>query len=118
MGTMSVTMLTYPKNLEGSITILGEKGTARIGGVALNKIEAWQFADSDEDDSKVGESSYETGSVYGFGHQAYYQELAKALRGEPNAAVTGREGLVSLQTIIAAYRSASEGRPVSLPLGL
>ena len=118
MGTMSVTMLTYPKNLEGSITILGEKGTARVGGVALNKIEAWQFADTDEDDAKLNDASYETGSVYGFGHQSYYSELAKALRGEVNQAVSGREGLISLQTIIAAYRSANEGKPISLPLGL
>lgn len=118
MGTMSVTMLTYPQNLEGSITILGENGTVRIGGIALNKIEHWQFSKSDEEDSKVSEVNYDTGSVYGFGHQSYYCELAKALRGEAHQAVSGREGLTSLQTIIAAYRSASEYKPISLPLGL
>jgi UDP-N-acetyl-2-amino-2-deoxyglucuronate dehydrogenase len=118
MGSINVTMLTYPKNLEGSITILGEKGTARIGGVALNKIEAWQFSDNDPSDAAAQNASYETGSVYGFGHQSYYAELAKALRGEPNQAVSGREGLISLQTIVAAYRSAANGSPVSLPLGI
>jgi UDP-N-acetyl-2-amino-2-deoxyglucuronate dehydrogenase len=45
MGTLNVTMLTYPKNMEGSITILGEKGTVRIGGVAVNEIQTWEFAD-------------------------------------------------------------------------
>ena len=39
LGTMAVTMLTYPKNLEGSITILGTKGSARIGSASVNKIE-------------------------------------------------------------------------------
>src|SRR3954454_17834929 len=53
LGSMNVTMLTYPKNLEGSITIIGEKGTVRIGGVAVNKIEHWSFADADPDDAKV-----------------------------------------------------------------
>ena len=51
LGSMNVTMLTYPKNLEGSITIIGEKGTVRVGGVAVNKIEHWEFADADPDDA-------------------------------------------------------------------
>jgi UDP-N-acetyl-2-amino-2-deoxyglucuronate dehydrogenase len=118
MGTLNVSMLTYPKNFEGSITIIGEKGTVRVGGVAMNRIDAWQFSDSDPDDAKVKEASYETGSVYGFGHQAYYMELAKALRGEPNQAVSGREGLVSLQTLVGAYRSAIRNAPVSFPLDM
>ena len=45
LGSINVTMLTYPKNLEGSITILGEKGTVRIGGVAVNEIQHWEFAE-------------------------------------------------------------------------
>src|SRR5690606_31003439 len=32
LGSVNVTMLTYPRNLEGSITIIGEKGTVRVGG--------------------------------------------------------------------------------------
>src|SRR5687768_10582381 len=41
LGTIEVTMLTYPRNLEGSITILGERGTVKIGGTAVNKVEHW-----------------------------------------------------------------------------
>ena len=67
LGSVSVTMLTYPKNLEGSITILGEKGTVKVGGVAVNEIKHWEFEDSDPDDKKIKEASYETTSVYGFG---------------------------------------------------
>ena len=53
LGSLNCTMLTYPKNLEGSITILGEKGTVRIGGVAVNEIQEWQFADKQPDDEQI-----------------------------------------------------------------
>src|SRR3954471_2706291 len=82
MGTVNVTMLTYPKNLEGSITILGEKGTVRIGGMAVNEIQQWTFEDADPDDEKVQQASYDTTSVYGFGHPLYYDNVIKSLRGE------------------------------------
>src|ERR1039457_2550551 len=65
LGCIEVTMLTYPKNLEGSITILGEKGTAKIGGTAVNKVEHWEFADADADDAMVEASNTNPGSVYG-----------------------------------------------------
>ena len=72
LGSMNVTMLTYPKNLEGSITILGEKGTVKIGGVAVNEVQHWEFEDSDPDDTKVKDISYETTSVDGFGTPFYF----------------------------------------------
>ena len=65
MGTLNVTMLTYPKNLEGSITILGENGSVRIGGVAVNEIEHWEFADKKPEDESITDSNYATASVYG-----------------------------------------------------
>jgi len=116
LGSMSVTMLTYPKNLEGSITIIGEKGTVRLGGVAVNEIQHWEFAEPDEDDKKIHDASYETTSVYGFGHPLYYENVIKTLRGEAQAETDGREGLRSLELLIAAYLSARDGRTVPLPL--
>lgn len=116
LGSMNVTMLTYPKNLEGSITIIGEKGTARVGGVAVNEIQHWQFADHDEDDDRVRTATYETTSVYGFGHPLYYDNVIKTLRGEAEPETDGREGLRSLEVLIAMYLSARDGRRVSLPL--
>lgn len=120
LGSINVTMLTYPQNLEGSITILGEKGTVKIGGTAVNKIEHWQFADSRPEDAAVQAASYELGqgggSVYGFGHPLYYDNVIKTLRGEANAEVDGYEGLRSLEILIAAYRSARDGQRVGLPL--
>jgi UDP-N-acetyl-2-amino-2-deoxyglucuronate dehydrogenase len=116
LGSINVTMLTFPKNLEGSITIIGEKGTVRIGGVAVNEIQHWVFADSDPDDSQIKSASYETTSVYGFGHPVYYENVMQVLRGEGEPETDGREGLRSLEILIASYLSARDGRRVALPL--
>ena len=116
LGSMNVTMLTYPKNLEGSITILGEKGSVRIGGLAVNEIQHWEFAESDSDDDKVNNASYQTTSVYGFGHPPFYKNVIDVLRGESEPETDGREGLRSLEMLIATYLSARDGKRVSLPL--
>lgn len=116
LGSMNVTMLTYPKNFEGSITILGETGTVRIGGVAVNEIQHWEFSDSQPEDADIREANYATTSVYGFGHPLYYDNVIQVLRGEAEPQTDGREGLKSLEVLIAAYLSARDGRRVALPL--
>lgn len=116
LGSMNVTMLTYPKNLEGSITILGEKGTVRVGGVAVNEIQHWEFAEKLPEDEQIASANYQTTSVYGFGHPLYYDNVIKVMRGEAEPETDGREGLKSLETLIAAYLSARDGRRVALPL--
>ena len=116
LGSMSVTMLTYPKNLEGSITILGEKGTVRIGGVAVNDIQLWQFDEAKDYDQQIESANYETTSVYGFGHPLYYKNVIDTLCGDAEPETDGREGLKSLELLIAAYLSARDGKTVSLPL--
>jgi UDP-N-acetyl-2-amino-2-deoxyglucuronate dehydrogenase len=116
IGTLTVTMLTYPKNFEGSITILGEKGAVRIGGVAVNEIEHWEFADERPEDADIKQASYETTSVYGFGHPLYYDNVIKTLQGEAEPDTDGREGLKSLELLIALYLSARDGNRTALPL--
>jgi UDP-N-acetyl-2-amino-2-deoxyglucuronate dehydrogenase len=116
MGTINVTMLTYPKNLEGSITILGEKGSVRVGGLAVNEIQHWDFAEKHEMDAEVDSASYQTTSVYGFGHPLYYDNVINTLRGEATPETDGREGLKSLELLIAMYLSARDGRRINLPL--
>jgi UDP-N-acetyl-2-amino-2-deoxyglucuronate dehydrogenase len=116
LGSMSVTMLTYPKNLEGSITILGERGSVRIGGVAVNDIQIWEFDEPRDYDKQIQTANYETTSVYGFGHPLYYKNVTDVLRGEAEPETDGREGLKSLEILIAAYLSARDGTAVSLPL--
>ena len=115
---MAVTMCTYPNNLEGSITILGETGTVRIGGVAVNEIQEWNFSDEREYDAEVSAANYQTTSVYGFGHPPYFQNVADVLRGKASPETDGREGLKSLELLIGTYRSARDNKEVGLPLNL
>lgn len=116
LGTINVTMLTYNKNMEGSITILGENGSVRIGGMAANEIQHWEFADERPEDAPVRDASYETPNVYGHGHSLYYDNVVRTLRGECEPGTDGREGLRSLELLIASYLSARDAKRVALPL--
>jgi UDP-N-acetyl-2-amino-2-deoxyglucuronate dehydrogenase len=116
LAAISVTMLTHGRNFEGSITVLGEHGTVRVGGVAVNEIQHWEFADRRPEDEQVKAANYAPSSVYGYGHPLYYANVIDTLRGEAHAEVDGYEGLRSLEVVIAAYRSARDGVRVGLPL--
>jgi UDP-N-acetyl-2-amino-2-deoxyglucuronate dehydrogenase len=116
LGAMEVTMLTYPKNLEGSITILGEKGSVKIGGTAVNRVEQWLFSEYDDDDKLVEGASTNPPNVYGFGHEAYYRNVLAVLRGQARPDTDGRAGRKSLELILGIYESAKTGREVPLPL--
>jgi UDP-N-acetyl-2-amino-2-deoxyglucuronate dehydrogenase len=116
LGVIEVTVLTYPRNFEGSITILGEKGTVKIGGTAVNRVEQWQFADYDDDDKLIDAANTSPPTVYGFGHEAYYRNVLAVLRGEAKPGTDGREGRKSLELILGIYESAKTGREVPLPL--
>ena len=116
LASINVTMLTHGKNFEGSITLLGERGTVRIGGVAVNEIQHWEFDTARPEDAAVNDASYAPSSVYGFGHPLYYDNVISALRGEVEPDTDGREGLHSLELLIATYLSARDGKRVALPL--
>jgi UDP-N-acetyl-2-amino-2-deoxyglucuronate dehydrogenase len=116
LGTIEVTMLAYPRNLEGSLTVLGEKGSAKVGGTAVNKIEHWEFAEYDDDDKLVEAANTNPPNVYGLGHQGYYRNVLSVLRGEAKPDTDGRAGRKSLELILGIYESAKTGREVPLPL--
>lgn len=116
LGVLEVTMLTYPRNLEGSFTILGEKGTVKIGGTAVNKVEHWLFDEPDGDDKLIEQMNTTPPNVYGFGHEGYYRNVLAVLHGEASADTDGREGRKSLELILGIYESAKSGREVKLPL--
>jgi len=116
LGVIEVNVLTYPRNLEGSITILGEKGSVKIGGTAVNRVEHWAFADYDDDDKLVESASTNPPNVYGFGHEGYYRNVLSVLRGEAQPQTDGRAGRKSLELILGIYESAKVGREVPIPL--
>ena len=116
LGVIEVTMLAYPKNMEGSITVLGETGSVKIGGTAVNKVEHWQFADSDPDDEIARTLDSNPPNVYGHGHAGYYRNVLAVLRGEAKPDTDGRAGRKSLELILGIYESAKTGCDVPLPL--
>lgn len=116
IGVVEVNMNTFPRNYEGSITILGENGTVKIGGVAVNKVDHWEFKDYDDDDRLIDTAATNPTSVYGFGHLGFLQNVVDALSGKADANTDGRSGRKSLELILAMYQSAKTGRKVALPL--
>ena len=118
LGSVAVTMLTYPKNFEGSITVLGETGTVRVGGVAVNEIQTWEFADRKDYDENIKDANYQTKSVYGFGHQKYYENVVDVFRGNAEPVTDGREGLKLMELLTACHMAARDQATINLPLNL
>ncbi len=117
VGSMNVCMLTYPKNLEASITILGEKGTVKLGGVAVNEIQEWKFEDLEDGElENVKKANELTTSAIGFGHAGYYQNVIDVLRGNAKAETDGEEGLLTLELLMAIAESAKSHHMIQLPL--
>ncbi len=116
IGVVEVSMNTYPKNYEGSITIMGENGTVKIGGVAVNKVEHWVFKDYDDDDKLIETVETNPTSVYGFGHLGYLQDVVKVLQGNGKPKTDGRSGRKSLELILAMYASAKTEKKIVFPL--
>jgi UDP-N-acetyl-2-amino-2-deoxyglucuronate dehydrogenase len=116
LGSIEVTVLAYPQNIEGSITVLGERGAVKVGGTAVNKMEHWTFADADPDDKRVWSLDTEPLDVYGYGHVGYYRNVLSVLRGETTPETDGRAGRESLELILGIHESAKTGRDIPLPL--
>jgi UDP-N-acetyl-2-amino-2-deoxyglucuronate dehydrogenase len=118
IGSLNLTCLNYPDDREGSIVLLGERGTVKVGGKSMNKILEWDFATPDPpDDALAQQADYEPPTVYGFGHQDMYRRVGALLRrGEGARDVPdGREGRKSVLLLDGLYRSARNGEIVRFP---
>ena len=118
IGSFALTNLTYPTDLEGSITITGEKGFVKIGGKSMNKVEQWHFADPGPEDDAIKEAETNPPTVYGFGHIEFYERVANYLlynEGEREI-ITGRDGRHSVELLQAMYTSDRLGQEVRCPL--
>jgi predicted dehydrogenase len=115
LGIIEATTAARPKNLEGSISILGEKGSVEIGGEAVNAMRTWQFAHREPGDQDVMEKySVNPPNVYGFGHHAYYEHIVNCIEHNTQQLVDGLEGRKSLEVISAIYESIETGKEVFL----
>lgn len=115
LGIVEATNAARPRDLEGSLSILGEGGTVVIGGFAVNKIQTWEFAEPLPGDDEVLEKfSVNPPSVYGYGHQAYYEHVLDCLKTDSAALVDGLEGRRSLELITALYESIETGKNTTL----
>ncbi len=117
LGLIEATTATRPKDMEGSLSIMGDGGAVEIAGFSVNKIRTWQFVEALPDDVEIMEKfSVNPPNVYGFGHQAYYTHVIECLESDKPALVDGHEGRRSLELICALYESIETGKEVRLPL--
>jgi predicted dehydrogenase len=115
LGVIEATTATRPKDLEGSISILGEKGTVEIGGFAVNEMKIWNFVDENQTDTEVVEKyKVNPPDVYGFGHTEYLNNVVQAIKENKSALVQGLEGRKSLELISAIYEAVETGREVAV----
>ena len=115
LGIIEATTATRPRDLEGSLSILGENGTVEIGGFALNQMKVWSFSEQRSEDLTVMQQYSENPpNVYGFGHVAYLQHVVACISDGSPALVDGLEGRKSLELITAIYESIETGQEVRL----
>lgn len=115
LGIIEATTAIRPKDLEGSISILGEKGSVEIGGFAVNEIKHWNFIHSTVEDENIKENfSVNPPNIYGYGHKAYYEHIVDCIKHNKKALVDGLEGRKSLELINAIYESIETNKEVFL----
>ena len=115
LGMIEATTAIRPKDLEGSISILGETGSVEVGGFAVNEMKTWNFSNRQSGDDEVIENySVNPPNVYGFGHQAYYEHVVDCLNNKTPQLVDGLQGRKSLELITAIYESIETGKEVFL----
>ncbi|MDA8865588.1 Gfo/Idh/MocA family oxidoreductase [Gammaproteobacteria bacterium] len=115
LGIIEATTAARPSNLEGSISVLGERGTVVVGGIAVNEMTTWVFEDKEDGDEDIlKEFSVNPPDVYGFGHKAYYEHVVKCLMSGSSNLVDGLQGRKSVELITAIYQSAETGKEVFL----
>lgn len=117
VGMVEATTATRPRDLEGSISLLGERGTVEIGGFAVNELKVWSFSDPlDEDRDVMSRFSVNPPNVYGFGHQAYYEHVVDCIRNGTRVLVDGVEGRRSVELITAMYESIETNAEIRMPV--
>jgi len=109
----------FPANLNETLSIFGEKGSVVIGGLAVNKLETWRFADAhsagDMEDTVLNPNEKDPPTVYGFGHTALFKDFIEAIETDREPVISGESGKKAMEIILAIYKSQKTGKPVDLP---
>ena len=116
IATIEGTTNVYPKNLEETLFVFGEKGTVKIGGTSTNNIDVWDFADETEEDAKNKGLQEATSNVYGNGHTSLFADVIDAIENDREPYVNAQAGRNAVEMILAIYKSQKTGEPVKLPL--
>lgn len=116
IATIEGTTNVFPKNLEETLYLFGEKGTVKLGGKSTNNIDVWDFADETEADEKNKGLEEETCNVYGNGHTSLFADMIDAIKNDRKPYVDAVAGRNALEMILAIYKSQKTGVPVKLPL--
>ena len=117
LGVIEASTTIFPENLEETLAIFGEKGTAVLGGIAVNKIETWKFADSTEENGGLDQLQQDVPNVYGFGHDALIEDFIRAVKGNNDPYINGRDGKKALEIVLSVYQSLNSGKESRFPLG-
>jgi predicted dehydrogenase len=115
LGIFEATVATRPDDLEGSLSLLGEKGSVVIGGMAVNHIVHWKFDAEQPGDKEIQRHSQDVPNVYGKGHQPYLGQVIEAITQNKPGLVEGAEGRKNIQILTAMYESAARGGQVVKP---
>jgi len=115
IGIVEGSACVYPKNLEETLSIFGEKGTAVIGGLAVNELETWRFEEEDEEAVKQS-LKVKIDNVYGLGHTPLFKDVIDAVNYDKTPLISGEQGKKAMSIILAAYKSRKTGMPVKFPL--
>ena len=116
IGTIEGTTNVYPKNLEETLYVFGEKGTVKLGGTSTNNIDVWNFADESGADAKNKGLQEATSNVYGNGHTSLFADMVDAIEHDRKPYVDAVAGRNALEMVLAIYKSQKTGLPVKLPL--
>jgi len=121
VGLIEGSAVVYPRNLNETLSVFGERGAVVIGGLAVNRIETWRFADAgaaergDTEEAVLDPQAKDPPTVYGFGHVPLFRFFVEAIEENRKPRVSGEDGKKALEIILAIYQSQKTGRPVDLP---
>jgi UDP-N-acetyl-2-amino-2-deoxyglucuronate dehydrogenase len=114
LGVLEATTGARPKDLEGSISILGEKGSVVIGGFFMNELVTWNFEDKRPIDDVVFEQFGRNPPDFSYNHAEYLRGVIDAIQTKKAGLVNGLEGRRSLELITAIYESIETNADVPL----